>query len=103
MEWNSAYVCGGVTSLILACIYMWNQTLGLDILTMVLSLVSMIYVWTNGWNTEDEKCEDTLKVLDKIESEAKEREEIEAKKKENKSDKMKNAAVAHQEEEEDKN
>ena len=48
MEVNYKWVCGGVTSVLVAAIYMYNEAVCLDVITMVLSLGSMIYVWTNG-------------------------------------------------------
>ena len=45
---DSKWICGALTTVILGSIYLWNDTLGLDIITMVLSLASIIYVWTNG-------------------------------------------------------
>lgn len=45
---TAKYICAGLTAIILASIYMWNEQIGLDIITMILSLVSIVYVWTNG-------------------------------------------------------
>ncbi len=51
MIWGSVggkLVCGGVTSALVAALFMWNDAVALDVITMVLSLVSIVYVWTNG-------------------------------------------------------
>ena len=45
---STTVICGGLTAAILAAIYFWNETLGLDIVTMILTLVAIVYVWTNG-------------------------------------------------------
>ncbi len=48
MELNYKWLCGGITSLLVATLYMYNEAVCLDVITMVLSLASMVYVWTNG-------------------------------------------------------
>ncbi len=46
--WSARWVCGGVTSALLVSLYLWNDAVALDVVTMVLSLASLVYVWTNG-------------------------------------------------------
>jgi hypothetical protein len=48
LSFGTKCFCGALSAGILASIFAWNETLGLDILTMVLSLASIVYVWTNG-------------------------------------------------------
>ena len=46
MDWKLG--CLGATAAALAALVVWNQQVGLDLITVVLSLVSLVYVWTNG-------------------------------------------------------
>ena len=45
---RTGIICGSATTAILGAVYFWNETIGLDLVTIILSLIALIYVWTNG-------------------------------------------------------
>jgi len=50
-NWTISYklACGGVTAGVLLAIYLWKDAgVALDMITMALSLISIVYIWTNG-------------------------------------------------------
>ena len=46
---TSKWICGGVTSAIVAGLFLWNQTIAMDMLTIFLSAASIVYIWFRGW------------------------------------------------------
>lgn len=45
---TSKWICGGVTSAIVAGLFLWNQTIAMDMLTIFLSAASIVYIWFRG-------------------------------------------------------
>ena len=48
MSGTGSIICGSATAAILGAVYYWNETIGMDLVTIILSLIALIYVWTNG-------------------------------------------------------